>query len=129
MITLPDERVAKLLVGHPVVVYVSDPFGFEYPNGEDTLQGRVVDVRSGDGADTSAYQEVRLEVTPFVSEEGVEVRHLVARRRHKLPTGIVEMLAAGERVEANLSYSDEVPEKRRAAGTVPKLVGGVRLAG
>jgi hypothetical protein len=33
LIILPDEKVAKLLVGHPVVVYVSDPFGFEYPDG------------------------------------------------------------------------------------------------
>jgi len=127
LITLSDERVAKLLVGHPVVVYVSDPFGFEYPDGGDALRGRVVDVRSGDDAPSS--QEVRLEVTPFVSEEGAEVRRLVASRRHKLPAGIVEMLAAGERVEANLSYADEVPEEMRATGRVPKLVGGVLLSG
>lgn len=68
-------------------------------------------------------------MTPFLSEEGAGVRHLVPRRRHKLPTGIVEMLAVGKRVEANLSYSDEVPEEMRAAGRVPKLVGSVLLSG
>jgi hypothetical protein len=87
----------------------------------------VVDVKSGDDALSS--QEVRLEVSPSVSEEGTEVRHLVARRWHEIPTGIVEMLAAGERVEANLSYSEEVPEEMRATGTVPKLIGGVLLSG
>lgn len=123
MITLPDERVGKLLVGHPVVVSVSEPFGFEYPDGENVLRGRVVEVESKEGV-----QQIRLEVAPFVSKEGPTVRHLVARRRHKIRAGIVELLAAGERVEANLSYSDEAPEGKRVGDGIPKLVGGLRLA-
>ena len=42
--------------------------------------------------------------------------------------GIVEMLAAGELVSANLSYSHAVPEDERIPDLSPFLIGSVRLA-
>lgn len=126
MKTLTEEQLARLLVGKMVEISVGEPWDFEYPDGESSLSGRVATVHV---AGRPEEQSVRLELAaPFVSEEGPTVRNLLARRRHRLPEGMVEMLAAGERVSANLSYSDGVPEDERLSGVTPKLIGSVRLA-
>lgn len=128
MKTLTEERLAVLLKDKAVEIFVSEPFGFEYPRGGTGMRARVSEVRLGERGDASA-QALRLELeTPFVSEEGPLITRLTAGRRHKLREGIVEMLAGGERVPANLSYLDQVPEERRLPGTTPKLIGSVRLA-
>ena len=85
------------------------------------LGGAPVD---GDGSKWGVHLELD---TPFASEEGPVVRSLVAKRRYVSAEGIVEMLAAGERVSANLSYSHEVPEDARLPGVSPFLIGSVRL--
>lgn len=126
MKTLTEEQLARLLVGKAVEVSVAEPWDFEYPGRASSLRGRV---RAVDVAGKPEDQSVRLELEdPFVSEEGPRIGSLLARRRHRLPEGMVEMLAAGERVSANLSYSDGVPEKDRLPGVTPKLIGSVRLA-
>ena len=95
--------------------------------GTGLLRGRVSAARPVDG-DASKWG-VHLELdTPFASEEGPIVRSLVAKLRHVSAEGIVEMLAAGELVSANLSYSHLVTEAERLPGKSPFLIGSVRLA-
>ena len=128
-IDLTEEDVARLLVGKEVEVSVGEPWDFEYPGGgTGLLRGRVSAARpvDGDGSKWGVHLELD---TPFASEEGPVVRSLVAKRRYVSAEGIVEMLAAGERVSANLSYSHEVPEDARLPGVSPFLIGSVRLAG
>ena len=126
MKTLTEEQLARLLVGKAVEISVAEPWDFEYPGRASSLRGRVVAVHV---AGKPEDQSVRLELEdPFLSEEGPTVGNLLARRRHRLSEGMVEMLAAGERVSANLSYSDGVPEDARLPGVTPKLIGSVRLA-
>jgi hypothetical protein len=126
LVTLGERMVAELLIGREVEISVGEPWDFEYPGGGSILRGRVPAVEVG-GEKEEQRVSVELE-TPFVSEEGPVVRSLVARRRHVLPDGIVGMLAAGERVSANLSYSHAVPEGKRLPGVSPFLIGVVRLA-
>jgi hypothetical protein len=118
--------MARLLIGHEVVVGVGEPWNFEGPDGPGRLQGKVVDVRGADDADQK--QSVVIEVTPFESEEGVVITKLVAGGRYVEATSIIEQLAAGERAPANLSYRDQVPEDQRLPNVVPKLIGSVRLS-
>lgn len=116
------------MVGKEVEASVSEPSDFEYPGGGGLLRGRVSAAHAAGGGDASTQSvTVRLE-TPFVSEEGPIVRSLLARRRYAEAEGIAEMLAAGEFVSANLSYSHEVPEGGRLPGVSPFLIGSVRLA-
>ncbi len=128
---MTEEQLARVLKGTRVVVYVSEPFGFEYPRAENGgapgLRARVAEVVLAEGERPDPRVRLDLEA-PFVSEEGVEVRHLVARLRHEGKKGFVEQLASGEHVSADLSYSDQVPEEARLPGTHPKLIGGVDLA-
>lgn len=127
MQTLTEAQVARLLTGHEVVVGVSEPWGFEGPDGPGRLLGTVVEVRGAD--EPGRRPSVVIRVTPFRSEEGVLVDRLVAGGRYVEETSIVQQLAAGERAPANLSYAELVPEEERLPGTVPKLIGSVRLAG
>ena len=122
---MSEQTVAGLLIGREVEISVGEPWDFEYPGGEGRLRGRISATEVG-GETEEQRVGVELE-TPFVSEEGPVVRSLVARRRHVLPDGIVGMLAAGERVSANLSYSHAMPESDRLPGVSPFLIGGVRL--
>ena len=126
MQTLNEKQMARLLVGHEVVVGVGEPWNFESPDGPGRLTGKVVDVRGADEPDQE--QSVVIEVTPFESEEGVTITKLVAGGRYVEGTSIIEQLAAGERAPANLSYRDQVPEDRRLPDVVPKLIGSVRLS-
>ena len=146
---MTEEQLARVLKGTRVVVYVSEPFGFEYPAPEDGgvstevstevsagahqevpgLEARVAEVRIGDDGPPAVASVIRLELeTPFVSAEGVRVTHLLARLRHESRMGLVEQLATGEHVSANLSYADQVPEDKRIPNRIPKLVGGIDLA-
>lgn len=118
--------MARLLKGKRVMISVGEPWDFEYPGGAQGLEGHVEEIelpldRSG--------QRVSVELqTPFVCEEGPRVTRLTASVRHVLPEGLVELLAAGERVAVNFSYADQVPEASRIANTYPGLIGGIRLA-
>ena len=126
MQTLNEEQMARLLIGHEVILSIGEPWNFEGPDGRGRLKGKVVAIRGlEDGAGT---QSVDIEVTPFESEEGVVVRRLVAGSRYVDASSIVEQLARGERAPANLSYREQVPDEKLLENVVPKLIGSVRLS-
>ncbi len=54
--------------------------------------------------------------------------HLTATRRYADPAGILEQVAAGEIVPANLDYGDQVGKEDLPKGMSPFLIGSVRLA-
>jgi hypothetical protein len=125
LITLSEEQVGELLVGRRVEISVGETWGFESPDGENTLKGTIVAVRWGDGE--AGEQEVVLAVTPFVAEKGRKIDRLRARARYEEEAGIVERLAKGEDAEVNLDYSEQVPEGERDPTSLPFLIGGFHL--
>ena len=128
MITLSEEEVGRLLVGRSVSISVGEPWDFEGPDGPNALKGEILAIRENPEAPHS--QEVLLSVTPFGVRTGHTVDRLVARARYRDDeVGIVEHLARGQDAEANLSFSEQVPEGERDPRSTPKLIGGVRLAG
>lgn len=125
MISLTEAQVGRLLVGQRVVISVGEPWDFVSPDGDNVLLGTIEGVRPGDGE--PGEQEVRIAVTPFAHKGVAGIDRLVAKRRYKESTGIIERLAAGEDADVNLGYS--------APGAYPNellvngwLIGGVRLA-
>jgi hypothetical protein len=106
---------------------VGEPWDFEGPDGQNVLKGEIVAVRENPEAPHG--QEVLLAVTPFTARTGHTVDRLVARARYEDEVGIVEHLARGRDAEANLSYSEQVPEGERDPRGTPKLIGGFRLQG
>lgn len=127
MITLSEEEVGRLLVGRGVSISVGEPWDFESPDGQNLLRGEIVAVR--ENPEVPHGQEVLLAVTPFTTGTGHTVDRLVARARYEDEVGIVEHLARGRDAEANLSYSEQVPERERDPRGAPKLIGGFRLQG
>jgi hypothetical protein len=127
LITLSEEEVVRLLAGRPVSISVGEPWDFESPDGQNVLRGEIVAVRENPAAPHG--QEVLLAVTPFTARTGHAVDRLVARARYEDEVGIVEHLARGQDAEANLSYSEQIPEGERDPKGTPKLVGGFRLQG
>jgi hypothetical protein len=127
LITLSEEEVGRLLVGRLVSISVGEPWDFEGPDGPNALSGEILALRENPEAPHN--QEVLLAVTPFSVYTGHTVDRLVARARYEDEVGIVEHLARGQDAEANLSYSEQVPEGERDPRGTPKLIGGVRLAG
>jgi hypothetical protein len=118
--------MARLLKGKRVMISVGEPWDFEYPAGAQGLAGHVGEIEL---PQDSSRQQVSVELqTPFVCEEGPRGTRLVASIRHVLPEGLVELLAAGERVAVNFSYADQVPEASRIANMYPGLIGSIRLA-
>jgi len=124
---LREEEVGRLLAGKRVSISVGEPWDFESPDGQNVLRGKIVAVRRNPEAPHG--QEVLLAVTPFTARTGHTVDRLVARARYEDEIGMVEHLARGEDAEANLSYSEQVPEGERDPRGTPKLIGGFRLQG
>lgn len=122
MITLSEEQVGRLLKGRPVEISVGEPWDFEGPDGPNALRGRIVEVFPGEPRE----QRLRIEVTPFEARDGRLVSQLTASRRYADPSGIIEQVAAGEDVDANLSFADQV--QTLPDGESAFLIGGVRLA-
>lgn len=114
-------------MGRSVSISVGEPWDFEGPDGPNALKGEILELRENPEAPHN--QEVLLSVTPFSVRTGHTVDRLVARARYEDEVGIVEHLARGQDAEANLSYSEQVPEGERNPKSTPKLIGGVRLAG
>lgn len=127
MKTLTEEQLARLLTNKEVLISVSEPWDFEYPGGATSLRGRISQILPETDDPSNQQVHVELEI-PFSSEEGPEITHLVARLRHVLPESMIELLASGEHVSANLSYSEQVPESARIPGTTPKLIGRLGLS-
>ena len=125
--TLSEQEVKRLLVGRSVSISVGEPWDFDGPDGPNALSGEILALRENPEAPHN--QEVLLAVTPFSVRTGHTVDRLVARARHEDEVGIVEHLARGQDAEANLSYSEQVPEGERDPRSASKLIGGVRLAG
>ena len=71
-------------------------------------------------------QRLRIEVTPFKAGDGRLVSQLTASRRYTEPSGIIEQIAAGEDVDANLLFANQA--RRLPDGESAFLIGGVRLA-
>ena len=67
-------------------------------------------------------------MTPFVAEGGRTVDHPKARRRHKLPRGLLEIVAFGEHAFVDLGYGDQVREGDLPESSSPYLIGGLHLA-
>ena len=124
--TLNQAQMARLLIGHEVVIGVGEPWNFEGPDGSGRLQGRIVAVNNVEQAD--GKQSVSIDVTPFESEEGALITNLVGGHRYVDEASLVEQLATGERAPANLSYTHQVPEPKRIKNVVPKLIGSIRLS-
>ena len=125
LITLSEQSISNLLVGRPVRISVGEPWNFESPDGQNALKGRITAVGQDD-PDDPASQWVKVEVTPFAGEGGRRVEHLKARRRYKLPTGIIDQIASGRGATVHLHYGvgkDGPPE-----GSGPYLIGGLHLA-
>jgi len=110
-----------------VSISVGEPWDFESPDGQNLLGGQIVAVR--ENPEVPHGQEVLLAVTPFTACTGHTVDRLVARARYEDEVGIVEHLARGRDAEANLSYSEQIPEGERDSRGAPKLIGGFRLQG
>lgn len=129
LITLSEERVGRLLVGQRVRISVGEPWDFESADGPGALGGWIVRVVHAADETGSAERPgaIELEVTPFESKEGVRITKLTASQRYLDKTTMVEQVAAGEAAPANLDYSDQVPEERRKADALPKLIGSLRL--
>lgn len=125
-ITLSVEGVANLLAGLAVRIEVGEPWDFASPDGENVLEGKIVEA-SREVPDDPRSERVVIAVTPFAGKGGRKIDHLTARRRYKEPTGIVERLAAGEWADVNLGYGDQVGEEDLPHGSSPFLIGGVRL--
>ena len=125
MITLSEEQVGRLLAGRPVEISIGEPWDFEGPDGPNALRGRIVEVLPGEAGEPRE-QRLRIEVTPFKTGDGRLVSQLTASRRYADPSGIIEQVAAGEDVDANLSFADQV--QRVSDGKSTFLIGGVRLA-
>ena len=117
----------RLLVGRPVSISVGEPWDFEGLDGPNVLKGEILAIR--ENREVPHNQEVLLAVTLFSIRTGHTVDRLVARARYRDEVGIVEHVARGHDAEANLIYSEQVPEGERGPGGTPKLIGGVRLAG
>lgn len=120
------EAARELLVGKKVAISIGEPWDFVSEVGPGALEGRIVAL-SQPGADKDD-QWVELEVTPFASEEGPEVRCVVVHARYYDEMGIAEQLAAGEKAPANLNYSQEIPDEERDSDVSPFLIGSVRLS-
>ena len=73
-------------------------------------------------------QRVFLDVTPFVAEDGSTVAKLVAMRRYKDMSGIVEQIASGEHAPANFSYEGQVDRRKMPEGVSPGLIGSLSLS-
>ena len=127
-ITLSEEAVAGLLVGLPVEISVGEPWDFESPDGRNALKGRIAAVGQDD-PDDPASQWVKVEVTPFADKGGKRVEHLKARRRYKLPTGIIDQITSGRGAMVHLHYGDGAGGEDLPDGTGPYLIGGMRLMG
>lgn len=125
---MDDGQLARLLRGSVVVVRISEPFGFAYPEGSAAgLRAEVAEVSLDDGA--AGGHEIALDLTePFRSEEGVRISRLKATARYEEDASMVRLLAAGEHVSANFSYADQVPAEKRMPGKSPGLIGGIDLA-
>lgn len=125
--TLQDESVTALLEQRPVVISVGGPWDFESADGPNRLEGKIVSVELG-GGELGAEQAVILEVTPFVSKAGTTVTRLSATARYAEDgRDLVEKIANRQKVPANLSYAEEVPEERMPEGASPFLIGSVCL--
>lgn len=121
---MSEEQVGRLLTGRPVEISVGEPWDFEGPDGPNALRGRIVEVLPGEAGE----QRLRIEVTPFEAGDGRLVSQLTASRRYADPSSIIEQVAAGEDVDANLSYADQSEDRRLRDGESAFLIGGVRLA-
>ena len=130
MITLTDEQLVRLLIGSQVFISVGEPWDFASSDGQGVLGGRVVGVEYGK-AGRPESQKLRLSVTPFEvegREKSYTVEHLTACGRYAGKGGLIERIASGEDVDANLGYGDQVPEECLAEGVSPFLIGGVILS-
>lgn len=127
MIALSEESVSNLLVGRRVSISVGEPWDFESPDGRNALKGRITAVGQDDPGDP-ATQWVKVGVTPFAGKDGAEVDRLKARRRYKLPAGIIDQVASGKGATVHLHYGDGVDEGALAEGSSPYLIGGLNLA-
>ena len=112
-------------MGRPVSISVGEHWDFVGPDGPNALSGEILAHR--ENSEAPHNQEVLLAVTPFSVRTGHTVDRLVARARYKDEVGIVEHLARGQDAEANLRFSEQVPEGERDPRSTPKLIGGVRL--
>lgn len=126
MITLSYEQAARLLVGREVKVSVGEPWDFQSPDGSGVLNGRIEGVAGN--AEEAGSQWLTLKVTPFEGRGGRTVTRLAASQRHEDSTTLIEQMAVGERVSANLSYEDQVPKEDLPSGQGPYLIGSVQLA-
>lgn len=126
MITLSEVQIGRLLIDRRVEISVGEPWDFESPDGQGTLKGSIEKVV--EGGDETRAQSIEIGVTPFIDPGGHRITRLVARRRYKDPTGIIEQVASGETAPANFDYSDQVPEEEREVECYPGLIGGLRLA-
>ena len=130
MITLTDEQLVRLLVGSEVSISVGEPWDFASGDGQGVLKGRIVEVDHGK-AGQPLSQTLKLLVTPFEVEgkgENYTVEYLIARRRYADERRLIEQIASGQDVDANLGYEDQVPEECLAEGVSPFLIGGVILS-
>lgn len=130
MITLTDEQLVRLLIGSEISISVGEPWDFASSDGQGVLKGRIVEVDPGE-AGQPLSQTLKLLVTPFEVEGlegGYTVEYLTARGRYAGEQGMIERIASGEDVDANLGYEDQVPEEYSAEGVSPFLIGGVILS-
>ena len=113
-------------MGRSVRIGVGEPWGFESPDGAGVLKGRITEVHRGE-EDDLGEQHLVIEVTPFEAEDGSTVSRLVAKRRYRDRSGIIEQVTSGEVAPATLDYSAQVDTQRMPEGTSPFLVGRVEL--
>lgn len=123
---LQADAVGWLLLGQRVRIGVSEPWDFEGPDKDGAIMGTIIDAGQGEPSNPDT-QWLLLETTPFDSEEGVEISHLRAGTRYAGEAPIVVQVANGARATVNLSYGDQVPENKRLANVVPKLIGNIQL--
>ncbi len=129
MITLSEDQVGRLLEGRAVTVWVGEPWDFESADGPGKLEGRIERIFLAQDGENLRSQRVFLDVTPFVAEDGSTVAKLVAMRRYKDMSGIVEQIASGEHAPANFSYEDQVDKRSMPEGVSPSLIGSLKLSG
>ena len=121
---MSEEQAGRLLTGRPVEISVGEPWDFEGPYGPNALRGRIVESLSG----AAGEPRLRVEISPFEAGDGRLVSQLTTSWRYADPSGIIEQVAAGKDVDANLSYADQSEDRRLRNGESAFLIGGVRLA-